>query len=308
MIKEHEKRYKQILPFDTKKTVKEQFGFIPLSVINPTKKSRNKWADKAYIEGDPETEMRRPSGIQYVQNLGFSEFHAGLAENIIRYWSLKGSRVVDPFSGRATRAVISSTLGREYYGYEISPSTVKRVNERLKELNLDATIYQDDGTKLAQTPDNFADLVFTCPPYWNLERYEKVPGQLSEAKSYDEFLLSIKECGENIERVMKPGSFCVWVCADFRGYHGMNKLCTFHVDTINLFNEAGLITHDIIILENNSPFAAVQMGKVAAKRYTSKIHEYILVFRKPGDYIVPDYCSMDDSIQSDIRDFIDFED
>jgi len=33
------------------------------------------------------------------------------------------------------------------------------------------------------------------------------------------------------------------------------------------------------------------LAKVAAKRYTSKIHEYILVFRKPGDYIVPDYCS-----------------
>jgi DNA modification methylase len=30
------------------------------------------------------------------------------------------------------------------------------------------------------------------------------------------------------------------------------------------------------------PFAAVQAGKCAAKRYTSKVHEYCLVFRKGG--------------------------
>jgi hypothetical protein len=35
------------------------------------------------------------------------------------------------------------------------------------------------------------------------------------------------------------------------------------------------------LIKNFSPFAALQMGKVAAKRYTSKIHEYLLVFRKP---------------------------
>jgi arabinogalactan endo-1,4-beta-galactosidase len=27
------------------------------------------------------------------------------------------------------------------------------------------------------------------------------------------------------------------------------------------------------------------------KRYAPKTHEYILVFRKPGEYIVPDYCT-----------------
>jgi hypothetical protein len=36
-------------------------------------------------------------------------------------------------------------------------------------------------------------------------------------------------------------------------------------------------------MENVSPFAPLQMGKVAAKRYTSKVHEYVLVFKKPGE-------------------------
>ena len=43
------------------------------------------------------------------------------------------------------------------------------------------------------------------------------------------------------------------------------------------------VWNDIIVMKNKSPFARVQIGKVAAKRYTSKVHEYILVFRKPGE-------------------------
>ena len=31
----------------------------------------------------------------------------------------------------------------------------------------------------------------------------------------------------------------------------------------------------------------MQIGKVASKRYTSKIHEYILVFRKNGELNYP---------------------
>ena len=38
-----------------------------------------------------------------------------------------------------------------------------------------------------------------------------------------------------------------------------------------------------MIMKNISPFAALQAGKVASKRYTSKVHEYVLVFRKEGE-------------------------
>ena len=38
-------------------------------------------------------------------------------------------------------------------------------------------------------------------------------------------------------------------------------------------------------MENQSPFASLQLGKVAANRYTSKIHEFILVFKKEGELV-----------------------
>ena len=46
--------------------------------------------------------------------------------------------------------------------------------------------------------------------------------------------------------------------------------------------DQSLSLHDTIIMENQSPFATLQLGKVAANRYTSKIHEFILVFKKGG--------------------------
>ena len=270
--------YKKVLPFSDDMKVKDQFGWLPLSVVEPDKASKIKWKD-AYLD-DGMKEKRRSDDTKYLPGLGFSEFHAGMTENILMYWSMDNSVVVDPFSGRLTRAFISSKMGRKYYGYDISPTTVKRVKAHLEQHDSDATIYCDDGCKMKQTPDDFADLVMTCPPYHQLEKYESVDGQLSDIKKYSEFLDMIELCGTNINRVLKPGGFCVWVCGDWRE---SGKFRNFHSDTIRLFEKAGLITHDIMIMKNISPFAALQAGKVASKRYTSKVHEYVLVFRKEGE-------------------------
>ena len=52
-----------------------------------------------------------------------------------------------------------------------------------------------------------------------------------------------------------------------------------------MFTKSGLKLHDIIVMKNDTIFAALQMGKCASKRYTSKVHEYILVFRKEGELV-----------------------
>ena len=54
-----------------------------------------------------------------------------------------------------------------------------------------------------------------------------------------------------------------------------------------MFKNVGLKYHDLIVMKNKSPFASMQIGKVAANRYTSKIQEYILVFRKNGELNYP---------------------
>ena len=275
------KEYKHILPFDHDMRVIDQFGFIPLSVIEPTKHKKDLWKKIAYIDDDIE-ETKRSSSAEYLPGLKFSEFHAELAEIIIKYWSMQGSVIVDPFAGRATRAVVSGTLKRKYYGYEISKMTYDRVNVHLKKHNIqNATVYNDDGLIMKNTKAGFADLIMTCPPYHTLEKYEDCIGQLSSIKTYEKFLSRIDTCISNIYRVLKEGAFCAWVCADWRDG---GEFKSFSSDTIQLFKNNGLIHYDTIIIKNVSPFAALQMDKVASKRYSSKVHEYLLVFKKPGEY------------------------
>ncbi|MGH9967982.1 MAG: DNA methyltransferase [Pyrinomonadaceae bacterium] len=269
---EKAKSYQKLLPMDENVTVKEQFGWLPLSVFKLER--REDWRKIIGDDGDETT--RRSQDSKYLPGLRFSEFHPHLAEVVTRYWSLEGDLIVDPFAGRASRGIVALTLKRKYHGYEVARNTFLKVSEKLAPLG--GTISCMDGCSLAHTQNESADLVFTCPPYHRLEKYESAPAQLSDISSYDDFLFQIKVCACNIMRVLKPGKFLCWVCGDWRDGKAFRL---FHADSLRLFMEAGLVPHDVVVVHNNSPFAPLQAGKVAAKRYTSKTHEYLLVFRKP---------------------------
>ena len=180
--------------------VKDLYGFLPLSVWYIKNKgfwkrlirddiTAQEWVyGKAYKTDH--TYVDPITGKKYVKKIKYSEFHPVVAERIVKFWSNPGDHVVDPFSGRITRATVCLALGRSYEGYEIGPKTYKLTLVRMKPIieaikklrgNVpDFKLWNDDGCLLRHTPDQSADLVFTCPPYWKAERYEPVRGQLSE--------------------------------------------------------------------------------------------------------------------------------
>jgi DNA modification methylase len=275
-IKEEIKTYSQVLPMDTNKTVKRQFGWCPVSIFKPERRE-----DLRQLIGDDGDEStRRSKDAKYLPGLRFSEFHPHLAEMCIKYWSMPNSLIVDPFAGRATRGIMALNLNRQYLGFEIAPNTFKKTSAKISPLG--GKLINDNGCEMNEAVDNSADMVFTCPPYHRIEKYESTENQLSDITDYDEFLENIKLCASNIKRVLKPNGFLVWVCGDWRDGKAFRM---FHNDSLNIFKEVGLIPWDVVIVHNNSPFAALQAGKVAAKRYTSKVHEYVLVFRKAGDIL-----------------------
>lgn len=249
----------------------DQFGWLPLSVYKPGKGI--KWKEIIQDNGDIST--KRGENCKYLPSLRFSEFNPELAETIIKYWSLENHLIVDPFAGRATRGIVASKLNRKYEGYEIAPTTYQETSCKVGLIG--GKLFNSDGCKMESTSDNVADLVFTCPPYHRLEKYESSDNQLSDISDYSQFLKKIQECAKNIHRVLKDNGFVCWVCADWRDGKAFRL---FHLDCIEIFQLVGFKVHDIVIIENISPFAPLQAGKVAANRYTSKTHEYLIVFRK----------------------------
>ena len=112
-----------------------------------------------------------------------SKFNSENCKNIINFFTSKDDTILDPFAGR-TRAIISNHLDRKYVGFELtekyfpSESTTDR-----KIFNIDSS----DMNDVLNTSMKF-DLVFTCPPYWNMEKYSDNPNDLSTFKTYDKFL------------------------------------------------------------------------------------------------------------------------
>lgn len=214
-----------------------------------------------------------------------SEFNPTTAKNIISFWSNPKDIIYDPFSGR-TRALVSYAMNRAYIGCEVSTDVINYIYNKFNTLGLleredfAVDIINDDCINInTHYEDIEFDLVFTCPPYWNLEKYESVPGQLSDINNYEAFLLELtKRLNVAVSKLKKDKYMCV-VIGDFRKN---GKYVTLHADLIQIMKEnKDIKLHDIITIQN-IPFAtaAYYFGSVKKHKKTAKAHEYLLVWKK----------------------------
>jgi len=214
-----------------------------------------------------------------------SEFNPSVAKNIISFWSDEQDVIFDPFSGR-TRALVSYAMNRIYIGCEVSKDVVIYMDTKFKALelynkpNFMVDIINDDCININTYYDDAAfDLIFSCPPYWNLEKYESCEGQLSDIADYNVFLNSLVERLNLAVTKLKDEKYMCLVVGDFRRN---GKYITFHSDLIqHMKTNKSLILHDVIAIQN-IPFntAAFYFGARKKNKYTAKSHEYLLVWKK----------------------------
>lgn len=214
-----------------------------------------------------------------------SEFNPTIAKNIISFWSRPKDIIFDPFAGR-TRALVSYAMDRAYIGTEISGDVVYYLNKKFEELGIKekedflVDIIHDDCLNINNHyKDVKVDLVFSCPPYWNLEKYESCKGQLSDQKNYNSFIQELKKRLDVAVKKLKVKGFMCLVVGDFRKN---GNYITFHSDLIQAMKQNKKIKlHDVIAIQN-IPFntAAFYFGQTKKHQYTAKAHEYLLVWKK----------------------------
>ena len=218
-------------------------------------------------------------GVEY-----FSEFNPLVSQNITNYWSDENDVVLDPFAGR-TRGVVSGLTHRKYYGFEISPTVYKAVIEVIEsgkdkfDEGFKPIIYNDDSFNINKYNIPDTDCIFSCPPYWNLEKYESVPGQLSDIEDYNSFLERFKQIMEKCINKLKDNGFICLVVGDFRKDE---KLISFEADiTKTMESIPRIVLWDKIVLQNiDHGWASRKFGSIKHKRIVSKVTEYLLVFKK----------------------------
>jgi DNA modification methylase len=271
--------------------VKEKYGFIPKSVLSFKKvKELVEFVDDTSILRNVVSGVAKKRGGGFAKTYKYSMFNPSLAEFLIRQYMQEGYAVLDPFCGRGTRGLIVNKNKCHYVGIDISPLTIKvtqELFERRREHEFfnkeyETQILLGDGITLEVIGKQF-DAIFTCPPYWNAEIYEDVPGQLSSYRTYEMFVDRYKKCFRRFYEVLNYSTeerlypFII-VTGNIRdGKHGIRDLTT---DTHVFAREAGFILHDVLIHENISPFVYMTFRRNEAKKIVAKVHETISVFKK----------------------------
>jgi len=237
-------------------------------------------------EADENSEHFRDSFVNFYNDKDLlSEFNPTVAKNIISFWSEPKDIIFDPFSGR-TRALVSYAMDRAYVGCEVSKDVITYMSNKFTDLklydddNFNVDIINDDCINIDNKyPDIQFDMVFTCPPYYNLEKYESCEGQLSDIKKYDVFMTELTRRLDVAVDKLKSGGYMCIVIGDFRRNR---KYITLHSDLIQLMKQNDNIKlHDVIAIQN-LPFAtaAFYFGARRKYKYTAKAHEYLLIWKK----------------------------
>lgn len=180
--------------------------------------------------------------------------------------------------GGGTRGFVASAMGHEYTGVEIRQNEVDRLLERQKELGVDFNIICDDS-QFYPIDEGYYDFSYTCPPYYDLEVYSTVEGDMSNVATYEEFLGMLKNSLAVTYKGLKPGGIFAIVVGNFRDRKG--NLRHFNGDVARLGKEVGFLLHDELVFWGASDVAYQRLGQFVANRKSVRVHEYIIIFKKP---------------------------
>lgn len=221
-------------------------------------------------------------GQQKSKNLtGTSVFDPVLCEVVYNWYCTNGGIVFDPFAGGATRGVVAELLGHPYIGIDLSERQVDANQINADRLGVCPAWYCDDSRNADKyMTDGVADLVFTCPPYHNLEKYSTHPLDLSNM-NYKDFSAAYREIIAISCRKLKQDRFAVFVVGDIRDSKGAYR--DFTGLTKQAFFDCGLCLYNEAVLLEPYGSAPMRAGMpFRSTRKTVKVHQNVLVFYK-GD-------------------------
>ena len=212
---------------------------------------------------------------------GTSIFDPVLCEIMYRWFCPDGGKIFDCFAGGSVRGVVAGYLGYEYSGIELRKEQVEANRENAREIGVSATWYCDDSQNADQyVEDGYADLLFTCPPYADLEVYSDDPRDLSTME-YGEFLRVYTAIIGTALSKLKNDRFAVFVVGDVRGPDGFYR--DFVSDTVRIFREKGVgLYNQIILIEQLATAPLRARRQFNGLRKVVKTHQNVLVFYK-GD-------------------------
>jgi hypothetical protein len=223
---------------------------------------------------------------------GLSQFDPVLAEIICRWFARPGDTVLDVCAGGPTRGVVAHKCGLQYIGIEPRPEQIDANRLQAERMLTDSppSYMQGFAQSLLRHPDLFGpcDLFFTCPPYWDLERYTDDPRDLS-AMDWPDFSFTWMDIIQRGVALLRPDRFAVVVIGEVRSTgdsgpgHPRGTLAGLVNATVTAMEVAGAFLYNDAIFLTPVGSLAVRVGSgFQQSRILGRCHQNVLIFFK-GD-------------------------
>jgi DNA modification methylase len=212
---------------------------------------------------------------------GGSIFDPVLCELAYRWFCQQSGQVVDPFAGGSVRGIVAAQLGLDYWGCDLRAEQVEANRAQAAEIctgKIPVWVVGDSMETLDSAPE--ADLIFSCPPYGDLEVYSDDPADLSNME-WHTFLAAYRRIILRAVGRLKPDRFACFVVGDFRDSKGFYR--NFVGETVAAFEACGARLYNEAVLATPVGSACMRVTKqFTVSRKMAKTHQNVLVFCK-GD-------------------------
>ena len=219
-----------------------------------------------------------------------SIFDPALCEVLYKWFCPDGGLILDPFAGGAVRGIVANFMGYHYTGIDIRKEQIDDNRSQALDIlpvNNQPQYYVGDSNKVlgqwvAQCEDweegcGHYDLVFSCPPYADLEKYSDLEGDISNMK-YDDFLSAYRSIIAKSCFLLKDGGMACFVVGEVRDKKG--NFYGLVPDTIKAFKDAGMAFYNEIIMVTPTGTAAIRANGSMKNKKIVRTHQNILVFIK----------------------------
>jgi hypothetical protein len=210
-------------------------------------------------------------------------------EVILRFFMpTAGRRVYNPFGGGVQMGYVTGAHDYEYISSEIRQNQCDTNNAICQDLNSAKWIKSDSSTYV---PDGKFDLVFTCPPYYKVEKYVDYDGVIPEGEinnldTYEKFRDTLFLGYEKAIEALNDNCFFVVMTGDSRDKYG-SYYCS-EAETELFFKSRGLSVYNKIIYLECEFTRLAQAKKTLNYRKFPKREQKIIVAYKGDPTVIKD--------------------
>lgn len=219
-----------------------------------------------------------------------ASYPVSLCEKLIKTFALDNCNVIDPFNGIGSTTTACHNLNCLGTGIDLSFDFCNIALGRTEGDDRINIINGDSFEILRTLEESSFDLCVTSPPYWdilNMKRsadqkesvnYSDEEEDLGNIADYDAFIAKLASLFNEVNRVLKPGGYCIVNVMDIRKKSNFYPL---HSDLATAMQNVGYIYDDVIIWDRQNDYNNMRPLGYPYKFRINKVHEYLLIFIKP---------------------------